>query len=306
MWIPQSPLHKLKIAVHLLQAIITFITGCMTLAILTEKGTHDSRVQWCFALVRLRCADHLLEHLILTTSTVFPYDARFDVSVPCWTRLWRLANPYIFFTIDSVFTVFWMSAFASSCAWTAKGMRKGAADKKLSANAASCSTFAFGSTSTCNLAKATTGLGVALWSPLTDWFSILFLVAAVISGMDTYKFWKSGTVRTKPEIYGQALSRASSPEGKDEWSLSTDDLHAAKGAYTSDVYQGWSHDNETEFMETETLEGPHPGRHVSCMSAKTIPYERDLTPSAMSPTVTETRYTGIFPPATANYSFSRE
>jgi uncharacterized membrane protein YoaK (UPF0700 family) len=71
MWIPQSRLHKLKIAVHLLQAIITFITGCMTLAILTEKGTHHGRVQWCFALVRLRCADHLLEQLILTTSQCF-------------------------------------------------------------------------------------------------------------------------------------------------------------------------------------------------------------------------------------------
>lgn len=193
-------------------------------------------------------------------------------------------------------------------------MQKGVADKKLSASAASCSTFAFGSTSICNLAKATTGLGVALWSvnhhPFskrsTDRSSILFLAAAVISGVDAHKFWKSGTVRTKPEIYGQALSRACSPEGKGEWSLSTDDLHDAKGAYASDEYQGWSQDQESMFPETETLEGPHPGRHVSCMSAKTIPYERDLTPSAMSPTVAETRYTGIFPPATANYSFSRQ
>lgn len=65
MWIPQSPLHKLKTAVHLLQAIITFITGCMTLAILTEKGNHDSRVQWCFALVRLESVGHVLGHFIL-------------------------------------------------------------------------------------------------------------------------------------------------------------------------------------------------------------------------------------------------
>ena len=71
MWIPQSPLHKLKIVVHLLQAITTFITGCMILAILTEKGNHDSRVQWCFALVRLQHADHLLGHLMLTTSQCF-------------------------------------------------------------------------------------------------------------------------------------------------------------------------------------------------------------------------------------------
>jgi len=71
MWIPQNPLHKLKIAVHLLQAIITFITGCMTLAILTEKGTHDSRVQWCFALVGLQNVKHSMGHLMLTTSQCF-------------------------------------------------------------------------------------------------------------------------------------------------------------------------------------------------------------------------------------------
>ncbi|KAH0123306.1 hypothetical protein KCU67_g17853, partial [Aureobasidium melanogenum] len=50
MWIPQNRLHRLKITDHLLQAILTFITGCMALAILTEKREHDSRVQWCFAL----------------------------------------------------------------------------------------------------------------------------------------------------------------------------------------------------------------------------------------------------------------
>lgn len=52
MWIPQNRLHRLKITGHLLQAILTFITGCMALAILTEKREHDSRVQWFFALVR--------------------------------------------------------------------------------------------------------------------------------------------------------------------------------------------------------------------------------------------------------------
>ncbi|THY34973.1 hypothetical protein D6D01_01725 [Aureobasidium pullulans] len=242
MWIPQNAVHKLKIALHLIQAILTFITGCMTLAILTEKGNHDSRAQWCFALV------------------------------------------------------FWISAFASTCAWTAKGMQQGAADKKLSASSASCSTFAFGSTSTCNLAKAATGLGVTL--------CILFLAAAVISGIDAFKFWKSGIVRTQPEIYGQTPSRASSPDGKDEWSISTDDLHGAK--YASDTYQGWAQDHQPAFVESDTMEGRHPGRHVSCASAKTIPYERDLTPSAMSPTVTEDRYTGIFPPSMPNYSFSKE
>lgn len=56
MWISQDRLHRLKITGHLLQAILTFITGCMTLAILTEKREHDSRVQWCFALVRV---DHI-------------------------------------------------------------------------------------------------------------------------------------------------------------------------------------------------------------------------------------------------------
>ncbi|KAG9948450.1 DUF410-domain-containing protein, partial [Aureobasidium melanogenum] len=238
MWIPQNRLHRLKITGHLLQAILTFITGCMTLAILTEKREHDSRVQWCFALC------------FLTMPALM-----YQCIVPCWTRLWRLANPYIFFAIDSVFTIFWMSAFASMCAWTAKGIQKGAIEKKLSMSDASCSTFAFGSTSACNLAKATTGLGVAL--------CILFLAAAVISGIDTYTFWKSGNVRTQPDIYGQTPSRSSSPEGKDEWSLSTDDL-GAKSTYASDAYQGWAQDHEPAFLESDTMEGRHPGKHVRC------------------------------------------
>jgi hypothetical protein len=65
MWIPQSRLHRLKIVIHLLQAILTFITGCMTLAILTEKGNHDSRVQWCFALVRFESTSRMLGYVIL-------------------------------------------------------------------------------------------------------------------------------------------------------------------------------------------------------------------------------------------------
>ncbi|KAH0308851.1 hypothetical protein KCU84_g14325, partial [Aureobasidium melanogenum] len=190
--------------------------------------------------------------------------------VPCWTRLWRLANPYIFFAIDSVFTIFWISAFASMCAWTAKGIQKGAIEKKLSMSDPSCSTFAFGSTSACNLAKATTGLGVTL--------CILFLAAAIISGIDAYKFWKSGNVRTQPGIYGQTPSRSSSPEGKDEWSLSTDDLDA-KSTYASDAYQGWAQDHEPAFLESDTLEGRHPGKHCHESNGGRVTLHRNLSVS---------------------------
>lgn len=95
MWIPQSPLHKLKIAVHLLQAIITFITGCMTLAILTKKGTHDSRVQWCFALVRFQQITHLLCRLVLTTSKCF-------LTMPA---LMYQVNSLILLSLDTFLTV---------------------------------------------------------------------------------------------------------------------------------------------------------------------------------------------------------
>lgn len=147
-------------------------------------------------------------------------------------------------------------------------------------------------------------MSLTVFERLTNVYSILFLAAAIISGIDAYKFRESGNVRAQPDIYGQTPSRASSPEGKDEWSLSTDDLHGAKSTYASDAYQGWAQNHEPAFTESDTTEGRHPGRHVSTSSAKTIPYE--ITPSAMSPTVAELRYTGIFPSATANYSFSRE
>lgn len=59
--------------------------------------------------------------------------------------------------------ILWISAFAAVAAWNAKGMKQGAIDKKLSASSGSCSTFAYGTATKCTLAKATTGLGVALW-----------------------------------------------------------------------------------------------------------------------------------------------
>jgi hypothetical protein len=82
--------------------------------------------------------------------------------------------------------------------------------------------------------------------------------------------------------------------------MSTEDLEGAK--YASDTYHGWAMDQECVFVESDTIEGRHPGRHVRIESTRTLDYEN--TSSAMSPTTG--RYTGIFPLTTANYTFSRE
>jgi hypothetical protein len=95
MWIPQSRLHRLKIVVHLLQAILTFITGCMTLAILTEKGNHDSRVQWCFALVRSESAARMLGYVILISLKGF-------LTMPA---LMYQVNPPIPLALDTLLTI---------------------------------------------------------------------------------------------------------------------------------------------------------------------------------------------------------
>ena len=133
--------------------------------------------------------------------------------------------------------------------------------------------------------------------------SILFFAATIISGLDAYRFWKSDKVRTKPDVYGRTASRSSSPETKGgDWSASTDDLEGAK--YAPDAYHGWAADPEFICVESDTTEGRHPGRHVRIESTRTLDYEN--TSSAMSPTTTEGRYTGIFPPTPASYTFSKE
>jgi hypothetical protein len=78
---------------------------------------------------------------------------------PMWTRAIKFANAYAFFVIDTLFCIFWLSAFISVAVYNSHGIRQGALDKKLDQNAGNCSTFAYGSKSKCDLSKTSVVFG---------------------------------------------------------------------------------------------------------------------------------------------------
>jgi hypothetical protein len=51
MRIEQSYYQKAKAAFHAGQALLTFVAGCLALAILTKSGNHGGQVGFYFALV---------------------------------------------------------------------------------------------------------------------------------------------------------------------------------------------------------------------------------------------------------------
>ena len=53
MRIEQSYYQKAKAAFHATQALLTFVAGCLALAILTKSGNHGGQVGFYFALVSL-------------------------------------------------------------------------------------------------------------------------------------------------------------------------------------------------------------------------------------------------------------
>ena len=60
MRIEQSYYQKAKAAGHAAQALLTFVAGCLALAILTKSGNHGGQVGFYFALVSHRSGLPLL------------------------------------------------------------------------------------------------------------------------------------------------------------------------------------------------------------------------------------------------------
>lgn len=64
MRIEQSYYQKAKAAFHATQALLTFVAGCLALAILTKSGNHGGQVGFYFALVSLHWTRHRYPSLI--------------------------------------------------------------------------------------------------------------------------------------------------------------------------------------------------------------------------------------------------
>ncbi|KAH8597011.1 hypothetical protein B0O99DRAFT_619134 [Bisporella sp. PMI_857] len=117
--------QNIKTGLHVAQALFIFVSWAIEIAVLKDgKSKIDGRPGWHFGLCFLTIP--AIIYLAMT---------------PRFPRTRKFANPYAMATVDGVFCIFWLSAFAAVANWNAAGKCGGA----------------------CNLSKAVVGLGVFIW-----------------------------------------------------------------------------------------------------------------------------------------------
>lgn len=84
------------------------------------------------------------------------------VMVPMWSRAQRFANAYAFLAVDALYTILWFAAFIAVAMWNSKGIKDGAAEKKIADDDRNCTTFKYGSESKCTVSKAAVGMGALI------------------------------------------------------------------------------------------------------------------------------------------------
>jgi len=113
-----------KLAIHIAQAAFIFVAWVIEIAVFRSSANIDGKLGWLFGLCFLT-----VPALIYLTMT------------PRFSRAHKFANPYAFATVDFVFTILWLSAFAAQASFNSAGK---------------CG-------SGCHLSKIIVGLGVFIW-----------------------------------------------------------------------------------------------------------------------------------------------
>ncbi|KUJ19753.1 uncharacterized protein LY89DRAFT_731009 [Mollisia scopiformis] len=117
-------LQKIKLGVHIAQAVLIFVTWAMEIAVFHDAESIDGRAGWYFGLCFL-CIPAII---YLTMTPRFP-------------RTRKFAHPYGLATVDCLFAVLWISAFAAQASYNSSGKCNGA----------------------CGISKAIVGFGVFIW-----------------------------------------------------------------------------------------------------------------------------------------------
>ncbi|KAF2766807.1 hypothetical protein EJ03DRAFT_251257, partial [Teratosphaeria nubilosa] len=159
-----------KSIIHGVQASFIFITGCLSLAVLTMSGGTSGTTGFMFGLCFL---------------SIIPL--AYLVMVPIWTRAWKLANVYAYATLDILFAILWFAAFVAVAAWTNYGKthpRSSDSDSGSSDSAKGCSNFAFGSRSKCQTSEATIGFAVIVF--------VLWCGTSYLSMKAVFEFRRTG------------------------------------------------------------------------------------------------------------------
>ncbi len=77
--------------------------------------------------------------------------------VPMWSRARRFAHAYAYAALDTLFALFWFSAWIAVSSYVVSGKGKGKNKKK-----DGCDNFKYGSPAKCKLSEATIFLGVGV------------------------------------------------------------------------------------------------------------------------------------------------
>ncbi|KXL50804.1 hypothetical protein M433DRAFT_163443 [Acidomyces richmondensis BFW] len=295
MRIAQSRDQKIKMLVHGVQAGFIFLEGCLTLSVMTKSGGIGRAVGYTFGLCFLS-----VPALI------------YQVMVPMWTRAWRFANVYAYVFIDVLFSIFWLASFASIAAWNATGLSK---DKSSSSNSpikssdGTCSYFAYGSPSKCEVSRAAVGFGVII--------CLLFIATTALGMKGVFEYRRTGIMPNgNVRVHGQGQWYGGEDQDKDTWNTNIDEHDPTR---PSDVES--RHENGESFHHHQTGYGqvpqadeeiheqfdPHPGRPLSYGSTSSLSvappaYDPTAAPSALSPNVYEDTSGGRVHFPVGNYS----
>jgi len=102
----ELPIHRfqtIKTGIHIFQGFLIFIAWAMTIAVF-RTGNVDGKLGWEFGLCFLS-----IPGLIFLTMT------------PRFPRTKKLAHPYALLTVDSIYTILWISGFSSVASWSSAG-----------------------------------------------------------------------------------------------------------------------------------------------------------------------------------------
>ncbi|KAL0943965.1 chaperone-binding protein [Colletotrichum truncatum] len=152
---------RVKLGLHIVQFVLSFVIWALEIAVFRAK---DAKIVgnngWTFGVCFLSIPAWI--YLIMA---------------PRWPRTRKLANPYAMVAVDGVFTVIWLSAFASQAAYN---------------TANQCG-------EACNLSKAIVGLGVFV--------TVLFGVSTFVSlyTLKHYQFHGSLPGYDKQKIAGDNI-----------------------------------------------------------------------------------------------------
>ncbi|KAH7122404.1 hypothetical protein B0J11DRAFT_337580 [Dendryphion nanum] len=238
MRIPQSYIQKCKVVAHVFQFFLIFITGCITLAVLTKGGETGGATKFYFALCFL--SGPAIIYLVMT---------------PMWSRAQRFANAYAFLSLDALYTILWFAAFIAVAMYNAQGIREGAkAANNGDDSNGNCTTFKYGPEDKCSLSRVTVGMGAAVF--------IFFGITTGVSAYYMVQFRKDGTLPYESDKVNP--HHASGETTKDNaWSAEMDHRNSDEDDRRTERGGGQEEDEYQLLHSTETDEGRHPGRPLS-------------------------------------------